>query len=314
MTPDARMTTHIGPLSGRSIDIPNVNVPPIPAIGASGVIVNGAGDRDFGTIGSPSRGYPDTRSYARRFGLLLPATNTTMEHEFWSLIVSNQSHGSLGGVGLHSTIVLTPKPDVSTPAGIEQYKRSFLDGLESAVRTALLAAPQYLILGFSLEHILHGLDQVREAMAPIETYSDLSWATWQDAAPAALRTLGAKRIGLLTPFEEVGNASATKMFEDLGYDVVASVGMACGNVQHIAHIPDWAKEKAVLEILATRAHRLDAVVQCGTNMGMLNIIERLEALADVPIVAINPVLLWYALRENGFGESLAGGGRLLRNF
>jgi maleate isomerase len=236
-----------------------------------------------------------------------------MEHELWSLIANNQARGALDGVGLHTTVVLTSRPDVSTPEGLENYKRSFLSGLENSVRTALLAAPQYLVLGFSLEHILSGLDSVRDAMAPVETYADLAWTTWQDAAPAALGALGARRIGLLTPFDEVGNASATKMFEDLGFDVVTSVGMACGNLQHIAHIPDWAKERAVLELLATTSNRLDAVVQCGTNMSMLNIIDRLESVSGVPIVAINPVLLWHALREAGIADALHGGGTLLRS-
>lgn len=83
--------------------------------------------------------------------------------------------------------------------------------------------------------------------------------------------------------------------------------------QHIAHLPDWAKEKAVLELLATADNRLDAVVQCGTNMGMLNIIDRLETVTGVPILAINPVLFWYALRENGIDDPVVGGGRLLRD-
>lgn len=312
MTTQRPSRTLTGRLSGREIRIPDVDVPPIPLIAPGGVIVNGQADATFGSIGSPARGYPDSRSHRLRLGLLLPATNTVMEHELWSLVFNNQSGGSLDGVGIHTTVVLTPKPDVSTPEGIETYKRSFLGGLEHSVRTALLAAPQYLVLGFSLEHILHGLDSVRDAMAPVETYSDLSWSTWQDAAPAALAALGARRIGLLTPFEEVGNASAIKMFEDLGFEVVASVGMACGNVQHIAHIPDWAKQRAVLEVLATPSNRLDAVVQCGTNMGMLSIIDELESVSGVPVVAINPVLLWYALREAGIGAPILGGGALLR--
>jgi maleate isomerase len=51
------------------------------------------------------------------------------------------------------------------------------------------------------------------------------------------------------------------MFEDLGFDVVASHGFACPNALAIAHVPDWAKEQAIVEQLATRANRRDAVVQ-----------------------------------------------------
>ena len=237
---DRPSRTLIGALSGREITIPDVNVT-IPSLAGHGVVVNGTPDQSFGTVDAPHGGFPDSRSPRRRFGLLLPATNTVIEHELWSLLVANQVGGRLGGVGLHSTLVLTPRPDVSSPEGLEQFKRNFLDGMESSVRTALLAAPQYLILGISLEHILSGLDSVRESMASLQTFCDLSWATWQDAAAAALKAVGAKRIGLLTPWEEVGNASGIRMLEDMGFDVAASVGLACGNIQHIAHLPDWAK-------------------------------------------------------------------------
>lgn len=104
------------------------------------------------------------------------------------------------------------------------------------------------------------------------------------------------------------------MFEDLGFDVVSSIGFSCGNVQHIAHIPDWAKEKAVTELLAAADNRLDAIVQCGTNMSLNAVLERLEPVIGIPIIGVNAAMFWYALRENRFEGPLTGGGRLLREF
>ena len=66
--------------------------------------------------------------------------------------------------------------------------------------------------------------------------------------------------------------------------------------------------------MATANNRLDAIVQCGTNMGMINVTQKLEPLLDIPILGINAVCLWYALRESGFTGPLNGGGRLLREF
>ncbi len=77
--------TMIGKLSGKEITIPNVNVPPMPSLAPPGVIQNGKKAADFGEIDS-SRGYPDVRSFRRKFGLLIPATNTSMEHELWSIM------------------------------------------------------------------------------------------------------------------------------------------------------------------------------------------------------------------------------------
>lgn len=307
-------STLIGKLSGRTIRIPDVSAPPIPVIVAPGVIHDGVPAAGFGAIGSPSHGYPDARSFRRRFGLLVPATNTTMEHELWGMIFANQGPDGLAGVGLHTTTVSIPRPDVGTAAGLENFKQQFLGGLETAVATALLAPPQYLIMGISLEHILVGIGPIRETMAKTEAYCPLSWSTEHEAIKSALDCYGARRIGLLTPWEKIGNGSATRMFEDLGFEVVSSVGFSCGNVQHIAHIPDWAKEKAIAELLATAGNRLDAIVQCGTNMSLNAVLERLEPVVGIPIIGVNAALLWHALRENGFSGPLVGGGRLLREF
>ncbi len=179
---------------------------------------------------------------------------------------------------------------------------------------ALLAEPQYLIMGMSLEHIIGGIEEIRAPMADIEAYSGLSWATWHDAIQAALDKYGAKRIGVMTPFDKKGNESATQMFEELGFEVVSSVGFSCANALHIAHVPDWAKEKAILELLANDENKLDAVVQCGTNMSLIDVSEKLEPVIGIPILGINAVTFWYALRENGFEGALVGAGRLLREF
>ena len=104
------------------------------------------------------------------------------------------------------------------------------------------------------------------------------------------------------------------MFRDSGFEVVATLGFACANAQQIAHIPNEAKEKAVLELLATKANKLDAIVQCGTNMSMTAVTEKLEPQLGIPILGINATILWYALRENGFSAPVQHAGRLLREF
>jgi maleate isomerase len=180
------------------------------------------------------------------------------------------------------------------------------------VDDALLAEPQYLMLGMSLEHVLAGVDRVRSAIADVRARSGVHWATWHDAAPAALDAFNARRIGLLTPFDRIGNENAALLFTDLGFDVVTSVGFACAQAVHIAHVPDAAKERAIRELLAPRANRLDAIVQCGTNLSLTGVAERLEPEVGVPILGINAVTLWYALRENGFTARIEGAGRIFR--
>lgn len=302
-----------GRLSGRTIIIPDVDAAPMPMLAPPGVIHDGEPAAGFDALDATSR-HPDVRSFRRKFGLLIPATNTSMEHELWSIIGQNPGPDGLAGVGLHTTNVVTPTPRFGDAAEQAEYKRQFLGGLRAAVDAALLAQPQYMIMGMSLEHILAGVDAVRAPVVEVEAHSGLAWSTWHDAVHAALGKYGARRIGLLTPFDRAGNASATRLFEELGYQVITSVGFSCANAVHIAHLPDWAKEQAITELLATREHRLDAVVQCGTNMSLMQVAEKLEPVIGIPILGINAVTFWHALRENGFEGPLAGAGRLLREF
>jgi maleate isomerase len=286
---------------------------PMPVLAPPGAIYNGAPAANFGGIDF-TRSYADARSFRRKFGLVIPATNTSMEHELWSLIFANQGPNGLRGVGLHTVNVITPRPKLETGADLLEYQKQFLGGLRSAVDTARLAEPEHMIMGMSLEHILSGIDQIRAPMKDLEAHTALEWSTWHDAAPAALKKFGARRIGLLTPFDRKGNESAKRLFEDLGFEVVATFGFSCANAMHIAHIPDWAKERAILEYLATDENKLDAVVQCGTNMSLLEVTEKLEPVIGIPILGINAVTFWHALRQNGFTAPLVGGGRLLREF
>lgn len=301
-----------GKLSGKKIKIPNVNKAPMPAVPASGFVLN---DQPFTGIKiNNTPGLPDTRSYNKKFALLIPFTNTVMEHELWSIIIHNQNEGGLNGVGVHTVNVEIPKPHVNNEAELIQFKNQFIDGLSKAADQARFAQPEYMIMGMSLEHILNGLKPIQGVMNDIEARHSYSWATWHDAANAALKKYKAKRIALITPFIKEGNRNAIKMFEELGYEVVASFGFACPNLVDIAHIPDTAKEEVILKYLATPENRIDAVVQCGTNMSMINVSEKLEPQLGIPIIGINATLLWYALRENGFTSPLIKSGRLLREF
>jgi maleate isomerase len=208
------LRTVLGRLSGKEISIPDHNGPPMPALANPGVILDGQKVEGFAI--DSARGYPDVRSFRHKFGLLLPATNTSMEHELWSMILKNEGSGALDGIGLHTSVVLTPKPQLRSAEDLSHYKQQFLAGLRTAVDTALLAEPQSLIMGMSLEHIIYGLDDIRAVVADVESHTGLPWATWHEAAAAALKAYNAKRIGIITPFDATGNRNATRMFEDMG--------------------------------------------------------------------------------------------------
>ena len=82
------MDARLGSLSGMPLVLPDVNTPPMPSLAYPGVHRDGEKAVAFGEIDG-SRGYPDVLSFRLKLGLILPATNTSMEHDLWSLLVRN---------------------------------------------------------------------------------------------------------------------------------------------------------------------------------------------------------------------------------
>lgn len=300
-----------GVISGKTIHLPEVDTSSRNSIVPGRFILDEEPISGFNL--DTNRNFPDVRSFNRKFGLLIPASNTSMEHELWSIIFHNQKNG-LEGVGIHTSSILTPNTRLITESDLQAYKIQFVNALNSTIESAILAQPEYLIMGMSLEHILYGIDEIKALIQKIEGQYPYCWATWHEAADAALKNYKAKRIGIISPFDAYGNTNAKKMFSDLGYEVVSAFGFACSDAYNIAHIPDSAKEEAILKYLATPENKLDAIVQLGTNMSMIKVTERLEPITGIPILGINAVTFWYALRENGFTSPLMKSGRLLREY
>jgi len=259
-------------------------------------------------------GEPDQLSSRLKLGLFIPATNTAMEAELWGMLKRNEA--AMQGVGIHTVNVMTAKPSVATKEDLAEYGRQFLEGLRASLKEALLAQPQYLIMGMSLEHVFDNMDDIRRPMDQLQRDAGgPGLASWHDAVKAGLNKFGAKKIGMLSPFDPSGDDNARKMFEALGFEVVRSFGMNCATAVDICHAPDWAKEEAIKEYLVNGGEeKIDAIVQCGTNFSLVPVIEAVEKDLDVPVLGINQVLLWYALRECGVNDKLTGCGRLFREF
>lgn len=158
---------------------------PMPEIAPPGVTLNGHPVPGFEGLGR-DRVEPHGLSHRLKLGLLLPATNTSMEFELWQLLMANTRHG-LDGIGVHTTSVATPAPRFGNATELAAYREQFLGGLRVAVSHALLAQPQRLVMGMSLEHIIHGLENIERTMAEVRSMSDLPWTTWHQAALAALQ-------------------------------------------------------------------------------------------------------------------------------
>eukprot|EP01062_Namystynia_karyoxenos_P073091 TRINITY_DN69937_c0_g1_i1.p1 TRINITY_DN69937_c0_g1~~TRINITY_DN69937_c0_g1_i1.p1 ORF type:complete len:390 (+),score=164.64 TRINITY_DN69937_c0_g1_i1:69-1172(+) len=255
------------------------------------------------------KGLPDALSHRMKFGVIIPSTNTTVEYDFWTMIKSNPA---LEGIGFHVAGILIDAPKLATDADMLEFLEQFRRQIFVTCDRVMTAEPEYLIMGMSLETFFGGWEGNKEFKAELSGRCGLSLSTGAEACKAALGKFGAKRVGIITPYQDIGDRNVVKFFEEIGCEVKKIVGLKCGSATDIAHVPEaWCEE-----VIRTQLNLpdVDAIVQCGTNLSMVRLAERLEPEIGKPIIAINAATLWFGLRQCGISEPMYGCGRLCREF
>ena len=59
---------------------------------------------------------------------------------------------------------------------------------------------------------------------------------------------------------------------------------------------------------------VEAIVQVGTNMQFAGFAAAAEGLLGKPVLALNTVMFWDALRRQGINDHISGYGRLLSDY
>eukprot|EP00435_Cladocopium_sp_Y103_P032715 s230_g8.t1 len=255
-------------------------------------------------------GFPDQNEFKMKFGVIIPSTNTTVEYDFWNMVMSNRDECKAGfqkGIGFHTSGILIDSPKLATDEDMLNFLAMFRKQLFTTVDRLMTAEPQYIIMGMSLETFFGGWEGNKELKGELSQRTGLNIATGAEACKASLNKFGAKRITVLTPYQEIGDRNVVKFFSEIGFEVVRIAGLKCGSATDIAHVPEAWCEKVIRENLCVP---VDAIVQCGTNLSMVALADRLEQELDIPIIAINVACLWFAMREASDSEMTE---RLLQN-
>ena len=135
-------------------------------------------------------------------------------------------------------------------------------------------------------------------------------ATAIASVTGALRALGAKKLIVMTPFDEPMNVRLTNRLRQVGFSV-----LACPQYEDPS---TGAGEKIGPEELFVRVEKTfgaapaaDAIYFQSAALDPIPIIQRIETRLRVPVVASNPAMLWNLLSMLGHKYSIVGYGRLL---
>jgi maleate isomerase len=249
---------------------------------------------------------PDVLGWRKKFGVLAPSTNTVVEPEFYMMGVP--------GVTAHiSRILMSGFPrDRTNAEAEEQWHQRLGDEMKPTIERVLTCEPDYMVMGMSAPTFRGGVEGNRRWKERMQEYSGgLGMANGAEACERALSLLKVKRIGVLTPYWARTSEHVIRFFNEAGYDVEGHKDLQCPTPVSIAHVTADECRAALLEI---DSDRVEAIVQCGTDLNMARLADEADRWLGKPVIAINAAIWWMALRDNEIPDKLYGFGRLLKDF
>jgi maleate isomerase len=128
---------------------------------------------------------------------------------------------------------------------------------------------------------------------------------------AAIKSLGATKVGFASPYIGEVNDQAAAFLTDVGINVIqrADIGRELGN---------YGKSKLTPDEAYALARQVDhpqaqAIVLSCTDMRSVEVIERIEDTLGKPVVASNQAMICCLLRTLGLTRHDAAPGRLFDN-
>jgi maleate isomerase len=244
----------------------------------------------------------DALGWRKKLAVIIPSTNTIVEPDFHRMRVT--------GVTSHVSRIYIRDQNLSSDAAFLGLLDQIREEIGHAVTRVMTCQPDAMVMGMSAETFWEGVEGNRRFTERIERLSGLRVATGAEACERALRVHRAKRIGVVTPYQPIGDQNVVRFFSDLGVEVKKIEGLKCPTAVAIAHV---SEERLRAALTAVDGDAIDALVQVGTNLSMLRLADEAERWLNKPVIAINAATWWHALRMNGIQDRIEGCGSLLRD-
>jgi maleate isomerase len=227
-------------------------------------------------------------------GLIVLATDQTMEHEFRQLIRQP-------GVALYESR-LWNDADIT---------RATL----RAMRERITPATELILPGSKLDVVAFGCTSASMELGEDEVFRlihaarpEVTCTTPVTAAFAAFKALSARRVGVLTPYSAEVNAGVRAYLTSHGVDVAAFATFDERDDRKAARI----SPESVIEGVKALAHstRLDCVFVSCTSLRLTEVVAEAEAATGLPVTSSDHAMAWHCLRLAGARDTVPGVGRL----
>jgi maleate isomerase len=213
---------------------------------------------------------------------------------------------------------MQPEYEAMRPDGVSnQIYRFFLEGEGDTPRAAAIRVipdtlkcwPDMIIVGNSVEMRRVSVADHLDYRARLQSAAgDVPVITAAEACEAALRTLGAKQLGLFNPMFQENSESAAGYYRERGFEVERLGWLDVEKPEKIIKVTPGEIERVFARIAGDN---VDTLLHVGGALGVVDMLEDLETKLGKPIVSVNAATYWYALRRLGVSDPMPGFGRLL---
>jgi maleate isomerase len=230
-----------------------------------------------------------------KIGLIVLATDFTIEHE-WRQIMTG-----LKGVALYQSRILNDSQ--ITPETLR------------AMEPRIAAATDVILPASDLDVVAYGCTSASMAIGEKKVFEKIrsvrptaKCTTPITAAFAAFHALGAKRIGVLTPYRADVNRIVADYVQARGFEVPVFGSFSEQDDGIVARITPASIRAGVDTLLGAAA--VDAVFVSCTSVRLAEAARGIETETGVPITSSNHAMAWHALRLAGVNDAMPQWGRL----
>jgi len=235
--------------------------------------------------------------YARAaIGLVVLATDQTLEHEFRALI-------RIPGVAFYESRVANDS--LITPETLRAIGPRIAPALD-----LILPSLHLDVVGFGCTSATMTLGEEAVFAEIHKVRPGAACTTPVTAALAAFRAFGARGVGLLTPYSPLVNANLVRYFRGRGVNIAAVATFAREDDREAARITVDSIAGAA-ERLA-RAPGVDAIFVSCTSLRVAEAVAGVEARTGIPVTSSNHAMAWHCLRLAGIEDPQPEAGRLFK--
>ena len=229
-----------------------------------------------------------------RIGVVVLASDYTIEHEFRAMV-------SIPGVDIYTARIRnSPQITPQTLAAMEPLITETAD--------RILPGDDLDVLAFGCTSASTVLGGGRVAALLGEAKPKARMSDPITAAFAAFDALGARRIGVLTPYRRDVNEIVWRYITGNGYEVPVFGSFNEDMDPVVATIDGDSLERAIDRI--REGHELDAVFVSCTSVRLADAVAGIERRTGLPVTSSNHALAWHCLRLAGIEDRIEDCGRL----